>query len=369
MAGNDNERTFVPAEIDALEDALEQAPTSVLSLPSTLDDDARARIHDVLVRYRAIERHAQALLVAEPPAALLADVIAQARAAVATPTVEPAPEPARPSLWSRLKALWIVPTLAGVGATALVLVMINRPAGDAAPTASEPPARVAANDRAAAAKAEAMPPLAQAEGRAKEEDDLRTARGQGVVDDVTATAKPAEQATELEEQLQTELRRSARDEAKKNKSATNDPAPAVDPFGEPSPRAEPKSTPPATKKPAKPASGAGGSSVPGGVPTPTPTTPSAGPKAPLPDNAEKDDTSAQERLTRADAARRRGDCTSARPDYDRVVETGTSKQRARARAGIALCLERSGDDAGARSLIDRARQDDAQIDAWVDAER
>jgi hypothetical protein len=365
MAGNDNERTFVPAEIDALEDALEQAPMSALSLPSTLDDDARARIHDVLVRYRAIEHHARALLVVDPPASVLADVIAQARAAVAAPSAEPVALPpasaaSTPSFWSRMKAMWIVP-LATVGATALVLVMVTQKSDEAAPTSADAPARVA-ESRPAAAKADERPPLAQAEGRfqavAPAEEEAQ--RGAGV-DDVTSAAKPAEDKAKIES-LQ-------RDEKRRTKSAElpADPAPAVDPYGEPAPRPEPKSTPPASKKPAKPSSGGGG--VPGG----TPTTPSAGPKAPAStnttDNAEKDATTDAQRLVRADAARERGDCDAARPDYDRVVETGTSKQRARARAGIALCLERQGDLSGARSLIDRARKDDAQIDAWVDANR
>jgi len=351
MAGNDNERTLVPAEIDVLEDALEQAPSSVLSLPSTLDDDARTRIHDVLVRYRAIERHAQALLRVEPPAAVLAAVMAEARAA-AVPSI---------------KALWIVPSLAAVGATALVLVMVTQTkTSDDARSSSPAPTTVAAAERKADAKSEAMPPLAQAEGRANdgvaEQEDQR---GAGLVDDVTAidAAKPSENAevtTRLEESSRAEKRRSA------NVDTPSDPAPSVDPFApKPEPKATPRSTPKAPPKPTKPSSGTGG--APGGVPTPT--TPNAGPKSPKSDEDEKAAPTGQERLSRADAARRRGDCNTARPDYDQVVETGTSKQRARARAGIALCLEQAGDTAGARSLIDRARQDDAQIDAWVDAER
>jgi len=367
MAGNDNERTLVPAEIDVLEDALEQAPSSVLSLPSTLDDDARTRIHDVLVRYRAIERHAQALLRVEPPAAVLAAVMAEARAA-AVPSAAPSPAPSEtPSLWSRIKALWIVPSLAAVGATALVLVMVTQTkTSDDARSSSPAPTTVAAAERKADAKSEAMPPLAQAEGRANdgvaEQEDQR---GAGLVDDVTAidAAKPSENAevtTRLEESSRAEKRRSA------NVDTPSDPAPSVDPFApKPEPKATPRSTPKAPPKPTKPSSGTGG--APGGVPTPT--TPNAGPKSPKSDEDEKAAPTGQERLSRADAARRRGDCNTARPDYDQVVETGTSKQRARARAGIALCLEQAGDTAGARSLIDRARQDDAQIDAWVDAER
>ena len=78
---------------------------------------------------------------------------------------------------------------------------------------------------------------------------------------------------------------------------------------------------------------------------------------------------AVDRLARADAARRRGDCASARPDYQRVVATGTPKQRARARAGLALCLERAGERDAARELFDQARADDAGIDAWISTER
>jgi hypothetical protein len=367
MAGNDNERTFVPAEIDALEDALELSPMSALTLPSALDDDARARIHAALVRYRAIEHHAQALLRVEPPASILADVIARARAAAAEPAaVSPTPAAEVPSFWLRLRALWIVPSLAAVGATALVLVMVTNDAKDEAAVA-DAPARVASAERADAksdgATPQAPPPIAQATDLRPAEEELQ--RGIGLVDDPSsidaakadadAEAEPFAARTSVEEQKRRTKREAPQDPA---------PEPVVTPSAGPkAPKSPAKSN---TTPSAKPSSNAGGRAMPGGVPTP------AEPQSPRADNLgadEKDKTSVATRLSQADTARKRGDCTAARVDYDHVIERGTSKQRARARAGIALCLERAGDETGARALIDQARKDDAAIDAWVDANR
>ncbi|MBX7082385.1 MAG: hypothetical protein K1X88_24480, partial [Nannocystaceae bacterium] len=107
---------------------------------------------------------------------------------------------------------------------------------------------------------------------------------------------------------------------------------------------------------------------------PTSTGPAAEPKSekekdPSGGAKQREQISPAERLARADAARQRGDCSAARGDYQQVVEQGTAKQRARARAGMSLCAERDGDAQAAAELASKARQDDPGIDAWIDAQR
>ncbi|MBC8067194.1 MAG: hypothetical protein IAG13_02580, partial [Deltaproteobacteria bacterium] len=56
-------------------------------------------------------------------------------------------------------------------------------------------------------------------------------------------------------------------------------------------------------------------------------------------------------------------------DLGPATDIGDGRQRARAKAGTALCLERDGADARAGDLIAGARLDDPAIDAWLASER
>jgi hypothetical protein len=361
MSVSDNERTFVPAELDVLEDALELPADVAPRVPMDLGDDARDRIHGALIRYRAIERHAQALLREhEPPASVLAAVLAEARAAAAMPIAPPvappiAPAPATRRAASWLRALWIVPSVAAIAGAAVVGVIMTRPESSptaVSPSASQAVARAEAPSSSGPAGAPTLPPLADASTLRREDEG--TVRGAGTKGDARlAEAVAAERDAAPDPEPEPEMRRAradgwgddlaARPNAARPKKTSSDPAgPAVAPGG-----AAPKS--PAPSSPAKPATK--------NADLPTPPT-----QVPAEDGA-------VDRLARADAARRRGDCAAARPDYQRVVTIGTTKQRARARAGLALCLERAGEREAARELFDQARADDAAIDAWISTER
>lgn len=346
MSVHDNERTFAPAELDALEDALEHASADALRLPASLDDGARARIRSTLMHYRAIEGHARSMLLeAEPPAGVLADVLAQARAAVATPAAVPTE---RRGWLSRLRAVWVIPTLAALGGAAAVAIMVVREPTAGAPASSVEIAQAerraeptAAAPSVSTPASEPMPALAEA---AKDDRPVELARGEGVIGgrangpiaDARARTKGDEaEAVERDDRLGSETRKTKSEKSGGSAGAASRPTAT--------PGASP---PPAPKAPA--------------TVTPSPE---------VPRELDGDDVAPQQRLSRADEARRRGDCAAARVDYDRVVAIGSAKQRARARAGIALCLERAGDDAGARTQLEQARKDDVAIDAWFDAQR
>jgi hypothetical protein len=214
------------------------------------------------------------------------------------------------------------------------------------PTASQAVAQAEAPPSSVPAAAPTLPPLADASTlRDEDEGTMRGAGTKGGTRFAEAVAAERDAAPDPEP----EMRRGRADGwgddlAARPKKKSSDPAgPAVAPGA-----TAPKSPPPSS--PAKPATKNAD------LPTPPP------PQIPTEDGA-------VDRLARADAARHRGDCAAARPDYQRVVATGTAKQRARARAGLALCLERAGEREAARELFDQARADDAAIDAWISTER
>lgn len=345
MPGSDNERTFVPAELDVLEDALEQSLFDDVRLPTTLDNDARARVHGTLIHYRAIQRHAQALLLRDdPPAAVLAHVLAQARAAVAAPVTILQPR-TEASLWSKLKAVWYLPSIAAVGGAAIVLVMFTRPRGDTltsdAAVANE--TSIALAQRSPSVASPTMPALADAS--ASEVPAPEEARGGGLF-----SAKLEAQAGDNFGTAQTAGEGAVADDAKTRSARVDAPVDGT----------RKSKVAPAPKPSAAPARDV----APGASPAaPTPESDNrgrAGPEKP---------SSPQDQLERANQARRSGDCDGARTDYQQVVVRGSAKQRAQARAGLALCLERSGEAKAAKALIEQARADDPGIDGWLDAQR
>jgi hypothetical protein len=386
MSAPNNERPWAPAELDALEDALESlehadAPT----LPGTLSPEQQQRIAERLASYRKIAGLSRELLLAHvaPPTAI-ASAIAVAR--------EPAPheagggeiaaprEPAT-SWWSRMRRLWLVPAFATAGVGALVVVLsidANRSEPATVASGESSPAvdgvKQDMRENASSAPALAMKePTAAADDKATFGVDA-TLRGSAAAESGDGQRgrllepKPADTPAEAQAQLEStldageELER--RDEPKRkadvahakdneNVAPRSDPAPATEPT---SPRASPSQPQPKSPpQPAKPQSKkSGGGGAPGGS-TAGADTPSA--------------AAIGDVLVRADRARRGGDCDAARRDYDLVIAKGDRKQRARAKAGKALCLEREGAEASAGDLIAAARQDDPSIDAWIADER
>ena len=375
MSVPNNERPWAPAELDALEDALESLAQSDV-LPSTLAPEQQQRIAERLASYRAIAGLSRELLTAHvaPPRAIAA-AIAEAHASVqqgagAGPVA--APHEPTVSWWSRAKRLWLVPALASAGVGALVVVLsIDASKPDATMVAADTPARseAALRQESAPTKADAKAsqPLAMAEPR--EDGDAKsgfeldgTARG------AAAEAAPeetrgrlrdrqlaAEEGEAQRRQGGAELEEAATKNEKKKKEVVADDKPKDQPASpDPAPPAEPKaptkSKPPATK--------------------PSKTVPSGGlPGASGGGGADVSPAAIGDILVRADRARRSGDCAAARRDYDIVIDRGDRKQRARAKAGTALCLEREGAEASAADLIAGARQDDPDIDGWIADER
>ncbi len=362
-----HERPWAPAELDALEDRLEH-DDEALPWPSELTAEARDRVRARAQEYRALQQYTRIALEVAPPASVLASVLEQARASCELAPAVAVVEPPRPGLWARLRRVWWIPSLATAGAGALAATLVIRqgerePAAVAqAPAAqgaskAEAPRESAFELRRDPAIAQAAPeaepaPDAAARGDglvAAEKDDFdeggarRTAtelRTKGEAPEPTAaprgaSATPVDDAiaAEADVQLGGEQERKAKRDVKQPSAPKSAPKPSSGAAPPASPVTPPRELPGA----------AGG----GGV----------------------DAIAPAEQLARGDEARRRRDCGAARSDYLAVVERGNAKQRARARAGLALCAERSGSEKTAAELLSQARKDDPGIDAWVDAER
>lgn len=382
MSVPNNERPWAPAELDALEDALESlAPSDVL--PGTLAPEQQQRIAERLASYRAIAGLSRELLTAHvAPPSVIAAAIAEARASVTQGAgAGPVAAPHEPSVswWSRAKRLWLVPALASAGVGALVVVFsINASKPDATVVASDAPVRseAAIRQESAPMKADsqASQPLALAEPETpgdpqsgfEPRDGDRAAAAEAVPEETATRGRlrerpPTDEGEAQRRQSGEELERSLDDrfekkkadvaDGKKSKDAPSpDPAPPPQPTSPKTPSSAPKS------KPSKPSNTAPS----GGLPTPGA---SGG------GGADVSQAALGDILVRADRARRNGDCASARRDYDMVIDRGDRKQRARAKAGTALCLERDGSEASAADLIAGARLDDPGIDAWIADER
>jgi hypothetical protein len=310
-------------------------------------------------------------------------VIAQARAAVVHPVMPDAPVVAPPRRWWSRPIAWVVPSL-GAAVAAIAVFVVLQPREEAATVASAP-----ATDDAAKAEAKPATQPGLIAMRDDEVADGDAGRGAGLVTPTTADGVREAEAGEAPMDRRTRDVAGARTQVAAEQKAKEEDDFAAPGLGSGAGRGAANDSPPlAKKKPANApgASGAGGSSPPAepvrpAEPRPDPASPSKSapkPKAPsavpTPDEVQSDDKkdsplTLDDRLAAADDARRRGDCTSARRDYDAIIAAGSSRLRARARAGKALCLERAGQTDEARELLERARIDDPSIDAWVDAQR
>lgn len=342
---------LTPADLDRLEDALEDLELSSASDEPSADDLVAQR----LTEYRELMVLARdAMPLEDVPAGLLDGVIAEARQAAAM-----APAAAAPSFWSRWRLSVWVPALAFAGSAALLLVML-------VPTRNEAPsAEVAAAAPDDARKAEAKAD-AKADGRLALAEPMRQEEGSLAEDEVRAGGVViGERAPE--------------------------PAAAAQPSGDGEEQAEAPSDDAAASQRQKAASGGKGTSLPGALaePKPAPKAPPSagtsakGKKEPLPDplggsdTGKRDENDAQQEkktgdswseISRADADRRSGSCGLAKMRYDKLRKLDDPRVRARALAGAGLCAAASDDPSTAKKLFEQARAADPGVSGFIDDE-
>lgn len=307
---------FSPEELDRIEDALEGLEDNALV------EDASPIVHDLLTEYRDIlVASREALPMQEVPDGVLASVFAEAHAAAPLTTAE-SPEPVkRPGFFERLRKSFLVPSLALAGTAALVL-WISRPQ-DAAELMDAP------ND-----------------------DAIATAKS------ADAAAAAPEKTVEAAASVDPEVVEG--DEAPaRTQQAPASAAPVIPGAAEPAP--EPKTEPEPDEKSQQTLGGRvnGGLDDLGDAPDEV--------------KADKGKTEAGgpawHLIERADRSRQDGDCAAARSDYGIATEDDDPGVRARAYAGIGLCNESAGDDAGALDAFERARGTDPGVNKYINAER
>lgn len=282
-----------PDELDRLEDALEG-----LEWQDALDDPS-APVAERLADFKLIlQASREALPLEEVRPGVLDGVLAEARMSAQDIRSPAAAKSTGESFWARLRKAWLVPGLAVAGSAALVLILLQ-------PTLS---------DDGVADKAEAV---AVNEAPASEDAPAAAAPAKA---DARRTQSPAGAARALPEVLEDE--------------AAQEEAPAAAP-----------PPPPADVVP---------------QPAPTSTLEKAKDQAPAPEEADlKQDASTGQgwnAIEEGDAARKGGDCFSARNHYARALDDGNDSVRARAYVGMGLCKRAEGNNAAANEYFDQARE-------------
>jgi hypothetical protein len=364
-------RDLAPAELDRLEDALEQL--EVFGVPDELRGRAEDReLVERLEAYRAVlDRSRAAMPMLDVPPGLLDAVIAEAHRGAA-----PATEP-RASVWKRLRLTIVMPALAFAGAAALLVAIVGRddlagaPAADRVAQANEASKADAKSAAAPGLIADASTPKQEAQGELAPGDGERGASAvlpaaeQSAREITTETRADAEEKTDEIGQLgrakgtaapsgppapKSEKKPSSAknggddpfdfDQKKKDKGNT---APSEEPPAPTKPKSEPKPSEPAPNEPQTPAPGAGSGSS-GGIDVGWST------------------------IEQADSQRRAGKCGLARVKYEQGKKANDAKIRARALAGIGLCERAEGNAAGAEEMFRQARAQDPKVDAFIAAE-
>jgi hypothetical protein len=351
---------FAPADLDRLEDALED-----LELPSALgelspDDGVVLRLaeyREVLLLCR------EAMPLEDVPGGLLDGVLAQARQAAAETKATAAPTP---SFWARWRLGTWVPTLAFAGSAALLLLLLV-PRGANEPAAAGGVAnRSEAKADAKAADRDGRLALAEPERR----DEATMFEGEGAAR--AGGVAIGERAPEPAAMAPTKEQAGAEDTAtgaKHDARHKDVVAPGDDDAGAPKTAAPPSPPKPTPKAPAS----TGGSSA-GGASKGKPSEP-ADPLGGVLGSDEKDKESKKgsgddrwSELARADADRRGGSCGLAKMRYDKLRKLDDARVRARALAGVGLCAAASGEASTAKKLFDQARAADPGVGRFIDDE-
>lgn len=351
---------FTPAQLDALEDALESLddPAKLTMWRSQVEPTLAARLDD----YAALLQWTrEAMPPEEVPPGLLDAVIAEAETAPEQSSVamaagaEAAP---RPRWWQRWGAVWAIPGVALAGSAAMVLWMVKE--------GSAPEAQVVARAEPVP-QSEPLPPRAPSAAEAP--GGPADAASPVLRDDALAIA-PAREIVEEEADLRGGAAASGRAAAKRELAGDDRfeqaaptkarPATEVDQR-----RAKSKAPPaPMSKKAAEDLSS-------GPLAAPLEEGSVADVEAAEPAREAKGavaQASPEALLAHADELRRRGQCGSARASYKSLATHAEPQVAARAYAGLGLCAAAGGDAQAAEKFYAQARAVDPSVAKFIDAE-
>lgn len=338
MADPGNPSEFSPAELDRLEDALEQwtgeqwAGDDFDAVPedSSLPAPLRARLAD----YREVlTLSREALALEDVPEGLLASVLAEAHASAASAPLPAQRAPAGPSLWERLRRSLLLPGVALAGSTALLLWLVQpgeqeqdmlanlsaerSPATDIPALTPLPPApaRLTPGDGPAPAGPELAEPAAAAPSAAAEGSKANEEMALGA----TAPSDAAADHKELDG-LKSDAKGASKSSRRKDADVTQELE-----------------------------------VLPGLGDAPT---------------QDADKEALRDTLEQADTQRRAGRCEAAMALYEQAfVMSGPVDEEARARAGYGLCLASRGEDGKAEKYFEYATKHSPGVASWIARER
>jgi len=349
---------FTPADLDRLEDALED-----LELSSAIDElsDEDPVAHR-LSEYREILRLGRvAMPLEDVPAGLLDSVLVEARQAA---KAVPAKAAAAPSFWARWRLGMWVPALAFAGSAALLLVVLV-PKSEAPATGDTAVAQAGSRAKESKAEAKADAKAAAADGRlAFAEPELEDQREQELAEGEALRGgglaigerapEPAPAVVQAEEQAAMPADDAELPGAPMRKATTGGK------------QAPPTSSGATTggAKPTPKTSGAPSKSE----PLPDPLGGDTGKRDETKDKKPKADDDDWSELARADADRSGGNCGLAQMRYDKLRKLDDARVRARALAGAGLCAAASDDMATAKKLFAQARNADPGVSSFIDRE-
>ncbi len=328
MAEVDHVAEFTSAELDLLEDALDD-PALVIDAPS--------KVRGRLESFRELLTLAEGALPAiEVPEGLLDSVLAEARS---SPAVDLSPAAANVAasdvgLWQRLRRSLLLPGVA-LAATAALLVIVLKPDGSDLSDLSEGASSKSMPAAMAAGRDEALAPQSAAVSDAE--------AGPMVVPAAAPSVEHMEDPALAPEDFDEEVSVAAEELSPKSYD-------------------ELKRRPAKNKKAAKRASG--GASVPADYVEPAKSDANFGDM-----NVDAEDKDALRGLLQgADSDRRRGRCAAAIKAYSQLMGV-KGNEEARALMGLGLCAEAAGDVAGAEGYFRRAKSINPALDPLIEAER
>ncbi len=332
-----NGAEFSPAELDRLEDALEQwTGDGFESVPedSSLSAPLRARLGD----YRnVLTLSRDALALEDVPDGLLAGVLEEAHASAAV--VAPGPirrTPAGPSLWERLRRSLLLPGVALAGSTVMLLWLVQPRDGADELIAERSPAQAESlkTEQSAAPAPAPAPELA------------RLAPGDGPAPAGPVPAEPAAAPSpDAREQAPGARRVEEMAPEAKATSLEADKGMAGAKADKPSKRSKDVAADDMALDEVLPG---------------------------LDDNPthDADKEALRDTLEQADTLRRASRCDQAMALYMQAFTmSGPADERARARAGYGLCLANQGDDAKADKYLEFATKLSPGVTSWIARER
>ncbi|HET6583468.1 MAG TPA: hypothetical protein VFG69_08470, partial [Nannocystaceae bacterium] len=259
MSDEGTARPFSPAELDAIEDALEQLHGEDAFVVGELPEGGDVLVRERLASYRAIGRLSRDVLSQyAAPSHVLDRVMALARETAVDPRViaqvtAPVEAPAPRSWWARLRGAWTIPMVAAAAAIALVVAIGLPTLRDAETSGADTVASRSPAPTSAAARQESGPiatPSEPAKERLAYADEPADGEAGGIPRGIAALEEATLEAEKSRDRFGADDARAQ--EQQTRRASASGRADASDRAPSEAPAAKPKTSPAPAPSPAKP---------------------------------------------------------------------------------------------------------------------